>query len=97
MEFISYSGDFGISDLRKVSVHFGAHDICEEDWTSTHVVRPSRYIFHPGYNPKTEDNDIAILKLKRDVNFGPKVFLFVHLILICTSFRAAGLDNQFAP
>ena len=45
------------------------------------MVRPSRYIFHPGYNPKTEDNDIAILKLKRDVNFSPKVLRFVCLLI----------------
>ena len=54
-------------------MHFGAHDICEEDWVATHLVRPSRFIFHPGYNPLTDDNDIAILLLKRDITFGPKV------------------------
>ena len=58
---------------RKANVHFGAHDICEEDWVSTQLVRPSRFKIHPGYNPKTDDNDVAILLLKRDINFGPKV------------------------
>ena len=83
---------------RKVNVQFGAHDICEEDWISTHVVRPARFIFHPGYNPQTEDNDIAILKLKRDVNFGPKEIKFIDfsLFLDCFIFYS-GLDDQFTP
>ena len=54
-------------------MHFGAHDICEEDWVASQLVRPSRFFFHPGYNPLTDDNDIAVLRLKREVRFGPKV------------------------
>jgi len=61
--------------VSKVKVHLGAHDICEEDWVGTHLVRPRRMFFHPGYNPKNDDNDIVILKLKRDIRFGPKVWL----------------------
>ena len=56
-----------------MKVHLGAQDVCEEDWSGTHLVRPRRFIFHPGYNPQTDDNDIAILRLKRDIRFGPKV------------------------
>ena len=59
--------------VRKVKVHLGAQDVCEEDWSGTHLVRPARFIFHPGYNPQTDENDIAILRLKRDIRFGAKV------------------------
>ena len=68
--------DSCVLTYRKVSVHFGGHDICEEDWVSTQLVRPSRFKIHPGYNPKTDDNDVAILLLKRDIHFGPKVDYF---------------------
>jgi len=61
--------------VSKVKVHLGAHDICEEDWVGTHLVRPGWMVFHPGYNPKTDDNDIVILRLKRDIRFGPKVWM----------------------
>eukprot|EP00090_Calanus_glacialis_P035543 TRINITY_DN6066_c0_g1_i1.p1 TRINITY_DN6066_c0_g1~~TRINITY_DN6066_c0_g1_i1.p1 ORF type:complete len:358 (-),score=85.17 TRINITY_DN6066_c0_g1_i1:105-1178(-) len=61
--------------VSKVKVHLGAHDICEEDWVGTHLVRPGWMVFHPGYNPHTDDNDIVILRLKRDIRFGPKVWM----------------------
>ena len=74
IENVVLNGTYKTWDFsRKVSVHFGAHDICEEDWISTQLVRPSRFKIHPGYNPKTDDNDVALLFLKRDINFGPKV------------------------
>lgn len=61
--------------VSKAKVHLGAHDICEEDWVGTHLVRPRWMVFHPGYNPQTDDNDLVILKLKRDIKFGPKVWM----------------------
>jgi len=59
--------------VRKVNVHIGAYDICEEDWIASRTVRPRSMFFHPGYNPKTYDNDIAVLRFKKKINFGPKV------------------------
>jgi len=58
---------------RKAVIHAGAYDICEEDWVSTRVVRPRQMIFHPGYNPETFDNDIAILSLKKKLIFGSRI------------------------
>ena len=55
--------------------------MCEEDWSGTHLVRPGRFLFHPGYNPQTDDNDIAILRLKRDIRFGPKVRCEIERVL----------------
>lgn len=37
---------------RKVHLHLGAHDICDEDWTSSHLVRKEYMVFHPSYNPE---------------------------------------------
>ena len=62
-------------NFSKARVHLGAHDICEEDWVGTHLVRQRWMIFHPGYNPQTDDNDLVILRLKRDIRFGPKVWM----------------------
>ena len=36
---------------KRVWVHLGAHDICEEDWESSHLVRKEYMVFHPQYDP----------------------------------------------
>ena len=66
-----------------VKVHLGAQDVCEEDWSGTHLVRPARFLFHPGYNPQTDENDIAILRLKRDIRFGAKVWCEIVRVVRC--------------
>ena len=50
-------------------------DICEEDWVATHLVRPNRIRLHPAYDPDTQDSDVAVLVLRREIRLGPRVWL----------------------
>jgi secreted trypsin-like serine protease len=36
---------------RRVHLHLGAHDICDEDWSSSHLVRKEYMVLHPLYDP----------------------------------------------
>jgi len=58
---------------RKVRVHAGAYDVCEDDWIATRTIRSRQITFHPGYDPRNEVNDVAVLTLKKNFTFSHKV------------------------
>ena len=56
-----------------LQAYFGAHDLCEKDWASSQAVGPKNILVHPGYNPTTFSNDLAILRLAQELHLGGKV------------------------
>ena len=61
---------FNTQDLNasEVSIRLGEHDLSSTSETSTVSRSVSRIIKHPNYQPGTELNDIALLKLSSPVN-----------------------------
>ena len=55
--------------------YFGAYDICQKDWTQSQEVESSNILVHPGNNPQTFANDIAMLRLPRRIQLGSRVQL----------------------
>lgn len=53
---------------RRFSLLFGAHDRSVAEPSQVTVV-PTEYAFHPGWNPSTLANDIALIKLPTPINF----------------------------
>lgn len=50
-----------------VEVRLGEHDIWEPEGTEQHIMS-AKFISHPDYNSRTQDNDIMLIKLSRPAN-----------------------------
>lgn len=71
--------------MKLIGVRLGEHDLsterdCDRDADGLEVVCAERYQdfdienihFHPGFSPLKLQNDIALLRLNRDADFGPQ-------------------------
>lgn len=45
-----------------LEVRLGEHDIWEPEGTEQHIMS-AKFIRHPNYDPRTQDNDIMLIKL----------------------------------
>lgn len=53
-----------ISFRSAVEVRLGEHDIWEPEGTEQHIMS-AKFIRHPDYNSRTQDNDIMLIKLSQ--------------------------------
>ena len=78
--FTFLCGGLNVSDnlfwglkLKLLQAYFGAHDTCKKDGTDSQVVEAKNILVHPGYSPASLSNDIALLRLPRDLRLRGKV------------------------
>lgn len=58
----------GVNNFRVV---LGEHDTTRSD--GEQFIEPSQWISHPSYNSRTQNNDFAIVRLSKPVDFSPSV------------------------
>ncbi|XP_028325995.1 trypsin-3-like [Gouania willdenowi] len=55
-----------------LEVRLGEHDIWEPEGTEQHIMS-AKFIRHPSYNPRSQDNDIMLIKLSQRANLNSYV------------------------
>lgn len=61
----------------------GEYDLySESDGADPIDVRIKRGILHPAYDPNTYENDIAVLRLKNEIEFTSWYFFFIRFLLL---------------
>ncbi|WP_411072629.1 serine protease [Streptomyces sp. cmx-4-25] len=66
------TGSYG--STARVGVLLGDHDLATgDDSPNALLAAPARFLTHPEYDPETQRNDIALVRLAEPVAFGPDV------------------------